>query len=85
MPPHVDSYGGFLFASLAPDGPTLQEHLGLSVDAFDRLLDLFPTHTIQLTAGWMKHQQRCNWKMVMENNVDGYHALFTHQSGSQPR
>ena len=22
----------------------------------------------------------CNWKMVMENNVDGYHALFTHQS-----
>jgi phenylpropionate dioxygenase-like ring-hydroxylating dioxygenase large terminal subunit len=28
----------------------------------------------------MKHRQRCNWKMVMENNVDGYHALFTHGS-----
>src|SRR5690606_10128180 len=28
----------------------------------------------------MKHRQDCNWKMVMENNVDGYHALFTHQS-----
>ena len=28
----------------------------------------------------MKHRQYCNWKMVMENNVDGYHALFTHQS-----
>lgn len=78
--PRVDSYGGFLFASLAADGPTLREHLGRSVDAFDRLLDLSPTHKIQLSAGWMKHQQRCNWKMVMENNVDGYHALFTHQS-----
>ena len=30
--------------------------------------------------GWMKHRMYCNWKMVMENNVDGYHALFTHQS-----
>ena len=28
----------------------------------------------------MKHRMYCNWKMVMENNVDGYHALFTHQS-----
>ncbi len=28
----------------------------------------------------MKHLHHANWKMVMENNVDGYHALFTHQS-----
>jgi phenylpropionate dioxygenase-like ring-hydroxylating dioxygenase large terminal subunit len=76
----VDSYGGFVFASFSPSGPSLIEHLGRAATAIDRLLDLSPTHRIRLTAGWMKHRQQCNWKMVMENNVDGYHALFTHQS-----
>jgi phenylpropionate dioxygenase-like ring-hydroxylating dioxygenase large terminal subunit len=78
--PRVDSYGGFIFASFSPTGITLLEHLGKSTAAFDRLLALSPTGKLDLTAGWMKHDQRCNWKMVMENNVDGYHALFTHQS-----
>jgi phenylpropionate dioxygenase-like ring-hydroxylating dioxygenase large terminal subunit len=78
--PRVDSYGGFVFASFSPTGVSLREHLGKATAAFDRLLQLSPTGKLDLTAGWMKHHQRCNWKMVMENNVDGYHALFTHQS-----
>ena len=78
--PRVDSYGGFIFASLSPDGPTLLEHLGDATRAIDRLLDLSPTGTIDLRANWMKHLHHANWKMVVENNVDGYHALFTHAS-----
>jgi phenylpropionate dioxygenase-like ring-hydroxylating dioxygenase large terminal subunit len=76
----TDSYRGFVFASLAPEGPSLREHLGTATSAIDRLLALSPTGEIALNAGWMKHEQLANWKMVMENNVDGYHALFTHQS-----
>jgi phenylpropionate dioxygenase-like ring-hydroxylating dioxygenase large terminal subunit len=75
-----ETYGGFVFASLAPEGITLAEHLGNARHAIDRLVALSPTSGIQLSAGWMKHRMYCNWKMVMENNVDGYHALFTHQS-----
>ncbi|MBM7369201.1 aromatic ring-hydroxylating oxygenase subunit alpha [Gordonia hydrophobica] len=78
--PRVDSYGGFIFASLAADGPSLTEHLGGSTAAIDRLLNLSPTGTIDLRANWMKHLHHANWKMVVENNVDGYHALFTHAS-----
>ncbi len=78
--PRVDAYRGFVFASFSPVGITLREHLGAAIGAIDRLLALSPTGELTLTAGWMKHHQRCNWKMVMENNVDGYHALFTHQS-----
>ncbi|MFJ8749019.1 Rieske 2Fe-2S domain-containing protein [Streptomyces sp. NPDC102441] len=78
--PRVDSYGGFVFASLAEDGITLAEHLGRATTAIDRLLALSPTGTIDLRSGWMKHHHRANWKMVVENNVDGYHALFTHAS-----
>ncbi|WP_024795217.1 aromatic ring-hydroxylating oxygenase subunit alpha [Tomitella biformata] len=78
--PRVDSYGGFIFASMAPEGITLLEHLGRSTKAIDRLLALSPTGEIDLRANWMKHRHLANWKMVVENNVDGYHALFTHKS-----
>jgi len=78
--PRVDSYGGFIFASLAPDGISLKEHLGGAMGAIDRVLDLSPTGKIDLSRGWMKHLHHANWKMVVENNVDGYHALFTHAS-----
>jgi phenylpropionate dioxygenase-like ring-hydroxylating dioxygenase large terminal subunit len=78
--PRQESYRGFIFASLAPEGISLVEHLGRATGAIDRLLALSPTGEIDLSAGWMKHRMFCNWKMVMENNVDGYHALFTHAS-----
>jgi phenylpropionate dioxygenase-like ring-hydroxylating dioxygenase large terminal subunit len=78
--PRVDSYGGFVFASMAPEGVGLLDHLGRATRAIDRLLDLSPTRTIDLRANWMKHLHHANWKMVVENNVDGYHALFTHAS-----
>jgi phenylpropionate dioxygenase-like ring-hydroxylating dioxygenase large terminal subunit len=78
--PRVDRYRGFIFASLAEHGVTLRQHLGRATTAIDRLVNLSPSGELDLRAGWMKHHQRCNWKMVMENNVDGYHALFTHQS-----
>jgi phenylpropionate dioxygenase-like ring-hydroxylating dioxygenase large terminal subunit len=78
--PRVDSYGGFVFASLAADGVSLREHLGNATHAIDRLLNLSPNREIDLRANWMKHMHHANWKMVVENNVDGYHALFTHAS-----
>lgn len=78
--PRVDSYGGFIFASLTAEGISLQEHLGGAMKAIDRVLDLSPTGKIDLGRGWMKHLHHANWKMVVENNVDGYHALFTHAS-----
>jgi phenylpropionate dioxygenase-like ring-hydroxylating dioxygenase large terminal subunit len=79
-PGRVDSYGGFIFASLAPDGMSLLEHLGQATGAIDRMNRLSPTGKIELSAGRYQHLIRGNWKMVMENGVDGYHALFTHIS-----
>lgn len=78
--PRVDSYGGFIFASLAPEGVSLIQHLGKATGAIDRLLNLSPTGEIEFASTWMKHLHHANWKMVVENNVDGYHALFTHIS-----
>src|SRR5882762_5300192 len=76
----VQSIHGFVFGSLAPDGPTLLEHLGPAAEAFGRLAELSPTGRLELTAGWLRHEVQANWKMLLENETDGYHPQFVHAS-----
>ncbi|MGH8999571.1 MAG: aromatic ring-hydroxylating oxygenase subunit alpha, partial [Acidimicrobiia bacterium] len=64
--PRLDSYRGFVFGSFAGDGPSLAEHLGAATDAFDRLARLSPEGEVALTAGWLKHKVKANWKMLLE-------------------
>ncbi len=35
---------------------------------------------VQLTAGWLRHRVKANWKMLLENETDGYHPQFVHAS-----
>jgi fatty-acyl-CoA synthase len=80
-PARVDSYRGFVFGSISPDGPDLDEHLGdLGKEAIDRLCNLSPEGEVEISAGWMRHRTTANWKMMTENEVDGYHPLFVHRS-----
>ena len=78
--PRMERYRGFVFGSFADDGPTLVEHLGAAAGEIDRLVRLSPEGRIQLTAGWLKHKVRANWKMLLENETDGYHPQFVHAS-----
>jgi phenylpropionate dioxygenase-like ring-hydroxylating dioxygenase large terminal subunit len=78
--PRVASYRGFVFASLAAEGPTLREHLGAAADRLDQLCRLSPTGGVELTAGWVRHEVTANWKMLVENETDGYHPQFVHSS-----
>jgi phenylpropionate dioxygenase-like ring-hydroxylating dioxygenase large terminal subunit len=78
--PRMESYQGFVFGSFAEDGPTLAEHLGAAAGEIDRLVRLSPEGRVELTAGWLKHKVRANWKMLLENETDGYHPQFVHAS-----
>lgn len=78
--PRIDSYRGFVFGSFAEEGPSLLEHLGAAREAFDRLVGLAPDGEVTLTAGWLKHEVKANWKMLLENETDGYHPQFVHAS-----
>jgi phenylpropionate dioxygenase-like ring-hydroxylating dioxygenase large terminal subunit len=78
--PRVDSYGGFVFGSFAPDGPSLIEHLGAAAGEIDRLTRLSPEGRVELTAGWLQHKAKANWKLLAENETDGYHPQFVHGS-----
>jgi phenylpropionate dioxygenase-like ring-hydroxylating dioxygenase large terminal subunit len=76
--PRVSSYRGFVFASLSATGVTLLEHLGAATRLIDRSCDLSPAGEVELTAGWVKHRCAANWKMLPENDSDGYHLGFVH-------
>ena len=78
--PRIASIHGFVFGSFAADGPTLTEHLGAATEVFDRLARLSPGGEVQVTAGWLQHTVRANWKMLVENETDGYHPPFVHES-----
>lgn len=78
--PRVETYRGFVFASLSADGPDLTTHLGHARDSIDELVNKAPDGAVDLTGGVHKYIFRGNWKLQMENTVDMYHVPFSHES-----
>ena len=78
--PRVDSYRGFIFASLAKDGPSLTDFLGYMTTSFDDMVDRAPDGEIEIAGGVFKHAFDGNWKLYLENLCDAAHPLFVHQS-----
>ena len=76
----VDSYRGFVFASLAADGPSLQEFLGDAKIAFDDMCDRSPLGEVEIVPYCHRMVQQSNWKFFMENQLDALHPSVTHQS-----
>jgi phenylpropionate dioxygenase-like ring-hydroxylating dioxygenase large terminal subunit len=74
------SYRGFVFGSFAAEGPSLEEHLGGALEVFDRLAAMSPEGEVEVTAGFLQHKVSANWKLMLENETDGYHPSFVHAS-----
>ena len=75
--PQVESYRGFVFASLNADVPELKDHLGAAADIID-LLALQSPDGMEVLRGSSTYHSRCNWKFQCENGVDGYHVTSVH-------
>ena len=76
----VDSYRGFVFASLSPDGESLEEFLGEARIAFDDMCDRSPEGEVEIVPVCHRVIQHSNWKFFMENQLDALHPSVTHQS-----
>ena len=73
--PRVESYRGFVFASEAPDGPSLEEFLGHMTTSLDDMVDRAPDGEIEIAGGVFKHAYDGNWKLYLENLCDAAHPL----------
>ncbi|MEO8298314.1 MAG: aromatic ring-hydroxylating dioxygenase subunit alpha [Burkholderiales bacterium] len=76
----VGIYKGFIFGSMAEEGPSLEEHLGAAKASIDALCQTSPEGEVEITAGFLKHKVKSNWKFLVENETDGYHPSFVHAS-----
>lgn len=78
--PRVALYRGFIFASLAAHGPSLEEFLGPAKASFDDLVDRAPRGELEVAGGVFKHAYNGNWKLMLENHLDGAHPAWVHAS-----
>jgi len=74
----VDDYKGFIFATLDPEAPSLDEYLGdvgkLSINQLALKGD------IKVADGIQKYIIGCNWKLAADNVWDFYHPQISHAS-----
>jgi 3-phenylpropionate/trans-cinnamate dioxygenase alpha subunit len=74
----IDSYNGFVFATMDPSAPPLDEYLGetgrLSLNLIAAQGDM------EAVPGVQKFVLDCNWKFSVDNVFDWYHAQVTHMS-----
>src|SRR5438876_252756 len=76
----VDSYRGFVFASLAAEGPSLLEYLGDAKIAFDDMCNRAPEGEVEVVPNCFRVIQHSNWKIFLENQLDALHPSVTHES-----
>lgn len=78
--PQVDSYNGFVFASLSADAPSLDEYLGDFKWYLDLHLD-FAEGGMEVVGEPIRWEVDTNWKIAADNFTgDSYHTLATHKS-----
>ncbi len=73
----VASYRGFVFGSLSPDVPSLEEYLGDARVFIDLLVDPAP-QGLEVVRGAATYAYDGNWKVGVENSVDAYHFSSVH-------
>ena len=78
--PRVATYRGFIFASLASQGEDLETFLGSAKASFDDFVDRAPGGELEVAGGVFKHAYNGNWKLMLENHLDGAHPAWVHAS-----
>jgi phenylpropionate dioxygenase-like ring-hydroxylating dioxygenase large terminal subunit len=77
----VESFKGFIFATLDPEAPSLDEYLG-DVGKIS-LNQLALKGDVMIADGVQKYTIGCNWKLAADNVWDFYHGQISHASSTQ--
>ena len=74
----LESYRGFVFGSLSPDDEPIKDYLAAAAGWIDLLVDQSP-EGLEVVPGSSTYTIRGNWKMQVENSVDGHHVSTVHR------
>ena len=75
--PRFEQYKGFWFACFDREVVDLHTYLAGAREYLDLVADQSEAG-MEVIGGSQKYSIRANWKLLVENSVDGYHALTTH-------
>lgn len=77
--PRFANYRGMCFINFDPQAGALEDYLGNAREYLDLVLDQSESGMVILK-GMQEYAIRANWKLLVENSNDGYHAATTHAS-----
>jgi p-cumate 2,3-dioxygenase alpha subunit len=77
--PNLDQYRGFWFVNFDTDAEPLRDYLGAATDVMDLMIDQGPDG-VEIISGVHEYSCKANWKLLVENSYDSYHAPETHSS-----
>jgi len=75
--PRFENYKGMLFVCFDPGAEDLVSYLGNAREYLDYMLD-FGGEDVEIVRGSQAYSMKANWKLLIENSIDGYHAISTH-------
>lgn len=77
--PRLEQYRDLWFVCFDPNAMSLVDYLGSAAE----YLDLVADHSeagMEIISGMQEYQINANWKLLVENSIDGYHAPMTHST-----
>ncbi len=74
----MESYRGFVFVSFNPASEDLVSYLAGAREYLDLVCDQ-SAQGMEIVSGTQLYSMRANWKLLVENSIDGYHGLPTHK------
>lgn len=77
-PAQVSEYRGFVFCTFNPDAVDLPEYLGGAREYIDLVADQSPE--MEVVEGMHEYSMDANWKLFVENSLDGYHLIPLHRT-----
>lgn len=77
-PPQVDTYRGFVFCCFDAQAGSLPAYLGNAREYIDLVADQSPE--MEIVSGMHEYSMDANWKLFVENSLDGYHLLPLHRT-----
>lgn len=75
--PRFENYRGMLFLSYDAKIEDLESYLGRAREYLDYMID-FGGAEVEIVQGAQAYSMQANWKLLIENSMDGYHAMSTH-------
>ncbi|MBJ27723.1 MAG: p-cumate dioxygenase [Chloroflexi bacterium] len=76
--PKVESYRGLIFASFNSNIQPLEDYLAGAKEYLDLVMDQTEVG-MEVVGGTQEYSMKANWKLLIENSIDGYHAPTTHK------